>query len=149
MNKQIKILIVNGPNLHLLGKREPEIYGDKTLSDVEVQLKNTASELGKNIMLEFFQSNSEGDIIDKITDYYNNKYNGIIINPAGYTHTSVALHDALKAVPVPAIEVHISNISARDEFRKNSITAGACIGQICGLGLDGYELALRALVKKS
>ena len=141
----MKILVINGPNLQLLGKREVEVYGKTSLRDIENNLKKTAEENG-NIELFFFQSNHEGRILDKIAATFEEKYDGIIINPAAFTHTSVAIYDALKAVDVPTIEVHISNVHKREEFRKKSITAGACTGQIVGLGIKGYELALIALI---
>ena len=144
----MKILILNGPNLQLLGKREVDVYGKTSLKEIENNLIKKASGLNSSLELIFFQSNHEGEIIDKITSSFIEKYNGIIINPAAYTHSSIAIYDALKAVQIPAIEVHISNIYKREEFRKLSITAAACTGQITGLGVDGYGLALRALVKK-
>ena len=143
----MKILILNGPNLQLLGKREIDIYGKTSLKELENNLKEKASDLNSNLELIFFQSNHEGKILDKIASSFIQKYDGIIINPAAYTHTSIAIYDALKAVQIPAIEVHISNIYKREEFRKHSVTAAACIGQITGLGFDGYWLALQALVK--
>jgi 3-dehydroquinate dehydratase-2 len=137
-----KILVINGPNINMLGIREPGVYGNITLSDIERELSSLASELG--IEVEFFQSNHEGDIVEKIQQSLG-KVKAIIINPAAYTHTSVAIRDALSAVAVPAVEVHISNVYAREEFRHNSFTAGVCIGQIAGLGIDGYLFALRKL----
>ncbi|MDD3053057.1 MAG: type II 3-dehydroquinate dehydratase [Endomicrobiia bacterium] len=134
-----KILIVNGPNLNLLGTREPEIYGKLTLNEIETKLKSLAQDL--KIEIECFQSNHEGEIVDKICGAQN-IFNGIIINPAAYTHTSVAIRDAISAVKIPTIEVHISNIYSRDEFRHNSFIAPVSIGQISGLGLDGYLFAL-------
>ena len=134
-----KILIVNGPNLNLLGTREPEIYGKLTLNEIETKLKSLAQDL--KIEIECFQSNHEGEIVDKICAAQN-IFNGIIINPAAYTHTSVAIRDAISAVKIPTIEVHISNIYSRDEFRHNSFIAPVSIGQISGLGLDGYLFAL-------
>lgn len=134
-----KILIINGPNLNLLGTREPEIYGKTTLKDIEVQLKNQAEKL--NIEIECFQSNHEGDIVDKICSAKNN-FDAIIINPAAYTHTSVAIRDAFSAVDIPAIEVHISNVYSRESFRQNSLIAPVVVGQISGLGIQGYLLAL-------
>ena len=144
----MKILVVNGPNLGLLGVREPEIYGRTTLADVENTLRQTAGEYGCDV--EFLQSNHEGVIVDRLNAILLDKpVDGIVINPAAYTHTSVAIADALRACSkVPAIEVHISNISSRESFRHESLTAPACIGMIAGLGVDGYEWALRALLKK-
>lgn len=132
-----KILIINGPNLNLLGKREPEIYGSHSFDDFFETLKTKFSDLN----LEYFQSNHEGAILDKIHEC-GFSYQGIIINPGALTHTSIALADAVAAVTVPVIEVHISNTSARESFRKNSFIASKCKGSIIGLGLKGYELAL-------
>jgi 3-dehydroquinate dehydratase-2 len=141
----MKILVINGPNLQLLGTRKPEIYGAVTLDDVAARLKAVAGELGVEPL--FFQSNHEGAIVDRIADARKEGVAGIVINPAAYTHTSIAIRDALEAVAIPAVEVHISNIHAREEFRRKSLTAPVCAGQISGLGVDGYEWALRALVK--
>ena len=143
----MKILILNGPNIQLLGKREIDIYGKTTLKEIKDSLTKKASDLNSNLGLVFFQSNYEGGILDKISSSFVEKYDGIIINPAAYTHTSIAIYDALRAVQIPVIEVHISNIYRREEFRKHSVTASACTGQITGLGVDGYVLALQALVK--
>ena len=145
----MKILVINGPNLSLLGVREPEIYGSTTLEDVEHNLLAVAEELG-DCTLEFLQSNHEGVIVDRLNAVLTDgAVDGIVINPAAYTHTSVAIADALRACSsVPALEVHISNISGRESFRHESLTAPACIGMIAGLGVDGYEWALRALVRK-
>lgn len=139
-----KILIINGPNLNLLGTREPEIYGKTTLKDIETELKNKAEKL--NIEIECFQSNHEGEIVDKICNA-KNKFDAIIINPAAYTHTSVAIRDAFAAVDIPAIEVHISNVYSREEFRHNSLIAPVVVGQIAGLGIQGYLLALEYFSK--
>jgi len=141
--KMIKIITVHGPNLNLLGKREKSIYGEKSLEDINNQIMQLAEELG--IYVETFQSNHEGSIIDKIHSSIN-EFDGILINPGGYTHTSVAIRDAIKAVQLPAIEVHLSNIHARENFRHNSYISPVCIGQICGLGVDSYLLGLRGLV---
>jgi 3-dehydroquinate dehydratase-2 len=135
-------LIITGPNINLLGLREPSIYGKLTLSDIEEKLKNLAQEL--KIEVGFFQSNHEGAIVDKIQEA-SKEFSALIINPAAYTHTSIAIRDALSAVKMPTIEVHISNIHAREDFRKHSFIAPVCIGQISGLGIDGYLLALRKL----
>ena len=137
-----KILIINGPNINMLGVREPSVYGNITLSEIEKQMSSLSKELEAE--LEFFQSNHEGDIVDKIQNSLNN-VSGIIINPAAFTHTSVSIRDALAAVSVPAIEVHISNVYAREEFRHISYTAALCVGQIAGFGIDGYLFALRKL----
>lgn len=141
----MKILIVNGPNLNLLGTREPEIYGSLTLDKIEQELLEYASKL--NVELKFFQSNIEGEIVDAIQKAkYEWDCNAILINPAAYTHTSVAIRDAISAVSLPAVEIHISNIHKREEFRKQSFIAPVCIGQIAGFGLDSYKLGLKALV---
>ncbi|MDD3065343.1 MAG: type II 3-dehydroquinate dehydratase [Endomicrobiaceae bacterium] len=134
-----KILIINGPNLNLLGTREPEIYGKFTLADIENTLKDFAKKM--NVEIECFQSNHEGEIVDKIGGAKNN-FEGIIINPAAYTHTSVAIRDAIASVEIPVIEVHISNIYSREQFRHNSFIAPVAVGQISGLGIKGYLLAL-------
>lgn len=138
----MRFLILNGPNLNLLGLREPHLYGKDTLGDIEKQVKNRAKTL--RVDVEFKQSNHEGELIDAIHKC-RNRINGIVFNPGGYTHTSVALRDAITAVGVPVIEVHLSNIHAREEFRSRSLLAPVCIGQIGGLGAIGYELALVAL----
>jgi len=137
-----KILIINGPNLNLLGKREPEIYGKLSLVDIENEIKKSAEKL--KVEVSFFQSNHEGEIVDAIGNAKDN-FEGIIINPAAYTHTSVAIRDAIAAVNLPAIEVHISNVYSRENFRHNSFIAPVCIGQIAGLGIDGYLFALKKL----
>ena len=139
----MKILILNGPNLNLLGTREPEKYGNQTLFDVENFVKEEASKL--NVEVDFYQSNIEGELVDKIQEAKGN-YDGIVMNPAAYTHTSVAIRDALLAVQIPTIEVHISNIHTREEFRKTSLTAPACVGQITGFGINSYKLGLIGLV---
>ena len=139
-----KILIINGPNLNLLGTREPEIYGKTTLKDIEAELKNRAEKL--NVEVECFQSNHEGEIVDKICGAKGN-FDAIIINPAAYTHTSVAIRDAFAAIDIPAIEVHISNVYSREEFRHNSLIAPVVVGQIAGLGIQGYLLALEYFSK--
>lgn len=138
----MKILVIHGPNLNLLGKREPDIYGSITLDDINRQMHSLSSELG--IAAETFQSNSEGSIIDAIQG---KDYDLLIINPAAYTHTSVAIRDAITAVGKPAIEVHISNIYRREEFRKKSCISEVATGVISGLGIEGYLLALRAAHK--
>lgn len=139
-----KILVINGPNLNMLGKREPDIYGALTLEQINAGLKSEAQKLNCNI--DFYQSNCEGELCTAIHEAMG-RYQGIILNPGAYTHTSIALRDALASVDVPAIEVHISNIHKREEFRHHSYTAASCIGQICGLGADGYLYALMKLVK--
>ena len=139
----MKFLIINGPNINLLGTREPEIYGSMTLDDINKDIAKCAKELG--VETETFQSNIEGEIVDKIQQA-KGVFDGIVINPAAYTHTSVAIRDAISAVGIKAVEVHISNIHAREEFRRNSLIAPVCVGQIAGFGADSYKLALRALV---
>jgi 3-dehydroquinate dehydratase-2 len=134
----MKILIINGVNLNLLGSREKDIYGNITLNELENKIFEYA---GNNFDIEFFQSNIEGEIVEKIQMASGN-FDGIIINPGAYTHTSVAILDALIACKTPAIEVHFSNVHAREYFRQNCITTRGCIGQICGLGFKGYILAL-------
>ena len=139
-----KIIILNGPNLNLLGEREKKEYGTFTLKDVE---KISIDFAKKNkIDLSFFQSNIEGEIVDEIQKS-RNKYNGVIINAGGYTHTSVAIHDALKILKIPIIELHISNIYNREEFRHKSLVSKVAKGVICGFGVDGYLMALEAMVK--
>ncbi len=142
----IKIRVLNGPNLNLLGMREPDIYGAQSLRDIQIRLEEEARNY--NIDLDFFQSNHEGEIIDKIHDAFAGGYNGIIINPGALTHYSYAIRDAISGVKIPAIEVHLSNIHAREEFRSKSVIAPVCIGQICGLGIDAYSAALFSLHKR-
>ena len=137
-----KILLLNGPNLALLGTREPEIYGRTTLADIVALVTVAARE--KGIEVEAFQSDAEGELVSAI-GRARGAYDGIILNPAAYTHTSVALHDAIKASGVPTVEVHLSNVYAREGYRHESLTAGVCAGQICGFGPKGYILALEAL----
>jgi len=139
-----KFLVVNGPNLNLLGKREPEIYGKSTLKDIENLLIKYAKKCG--VQVDFFQSNCEGEIIEKIQKA-SLIYDGIIINAGAYTHTSIGIRDALTSTGIPAIEVHISNIYKREEFRHKSFLSGVVLGQITGLGIIGYELALKALLQ--
>ena len=145
----MKILVINGPNLGLLGVREPGIYGHATLADVEREMQTVAAET-PGCELEFLQSNHEGVIVDRLNNILTGQpVDGIVINPAAYTHTSVAIADALRACSaVPAVEVHISNIISRESFRHESLTAPCCVGMIAGLGTDGYIWALRALIKK-
>lgn len=134
------ILVLNGPNLNLLGTREPEIYGRETLADVERRLAATARAAGAR--LEAFQSNHEGALIERIHAAKKQGFSFIIVNPAGFTHTSVALRDALAAVAIPFIEVHLSNVHAREPFRRHSYFSDAAVGTICGLGSRGYDFAL-------
>lgn len=139
----MKILVINGPNINMLGIREKNIYGVNDYNSLVEKIKKEASEL--DCQVDFFQSNIEGEIIASIQKALG-VYDGIIINPAAYTHYSIGILDALKSVNLPAIEVHISNIHQREDFRKKSVTAEGCIGQISGLGFEGYTLALRGLV---
>lgn len=134
-----KILVINGPNINMLGIREKNIYGRQDYKSLCEYLRAVAFQLG--IEIELYQSNYEGDIVTVIQQAYG-KFDGIVINPAAFTHYSIAILDALKAVNIPTIEVHISNIHQREEFRHKSVTAPACVGQICGLGFKGYALAL-------
>lgn len=139
----MKILVVNGPNLNFLGIREKGIYGNRDYSGLLEMIKKKGEELG--IETEVFQSNGEGEIIDALQRAYHEKVDGIIINPGAYTHYSYAIRDALASLTVPKIEVHISNIYQREDFRHTSVTAPVCDGQISGLGLDGYLLAMDAI----
>ncbi len=139
----MKIMLINGPNINMLGIREPGIYGSETMEGINARVKKEADRLG--VELSCFQSNIEGELVTCIQQCMS-KYDGIIINPAAYTHTSIAIRDALAAAGIPAIEVHLSNIHKREEFRHHSMTAAVCMGQICGLGGDGYVLALYKLV---
>ena len=141
----MKILVLNGPNLGLLGTREPEIYGKETLDDIMDALRQDADALGVELMT--VQTDSEGEMVSAIgkAKWY---ADGIILNPAAYTHTSVAIHDAIKGCMLPTVEVHLSNVYAREGYRHESITAGVCVGQICGFGPLGYRLALEALIAK-
>jgi 3-dehydroquinate dehydratase II len=140
--QNLKFLIIHGPNLNLLGTREPEIYGKLTIEEINTLIKDFA---GKNdVEVNIFQSNGEGEIIDFIQK--NKESDGIVINPAAFTHTSVALNDTIKAVNLPAVEVHISNIHAREEFRRKSIIAPVCIGQIAGFSHYSYILGILALI---
>ena len=135
-----RIEIINGPNLNLLGRREPEVYGHRSFEDYLDELRQQYPD----VELGYFQSNHEGDLIQRIHDV-GFSYDGIVLNAGAYTHTSIALHDAIKAVPTPVIEVHISNEHQREEFRHHSLISAACRGVICGFGLDSYRLAVEAL----
>lgn len=140
----MKILVINGPNINMLGIREPSIYGKQTFKDLLAMLDQTSKEL--NIHIEQFQSNHEGALVDKIQEAYGN-VDGIVINPAAYTHTSIAILDALKAVGIPAVEVHISDVDARETFRQVSYAGMACQKTIKGQGLAGYRQAIDYLVE--
>lgn len=142
----MKIMVINGPNLNMLGVREPGVYGEQSYSDLEQYIEKYAETIGVEAVV--MQSNSEGDIIDYI-HYALGKYDAIVMNPGAYTHYSYAIFDALQSVKIPTVEVHISNIHKREEFRHKSVTAPACIGQICGLGFMGYTLAIDYLVKNA
>jgi 3-dehydroquinate dehydratase-2 len=138
-----KILVLNGPNLNLLGKRQPEIYGKATLADIEKQVRTLAKELG--VEVDFRQSNSEGELVGWIQEAPH-EFAAMVINPAAYTHTSLAMRDAISAVGIPTVEIHLSNIYKRESFRHHSFIAEAAVGQIAGFGLQSYLLGLRAAV---
>jgi 3-dehydroquinate dehydratase-2 len=140
-----RVLVLNGPNLNLLGTREPETYGSETLKDVESLCRRAASEL--ELTLDFRQSNHEGELVTWIQDARKTA-DGIVINPAAYSHTSVAIHDALRAADIPVVEVHLSNIHQREAFRHHSYVSSVAFGVICGFGSLGYKLALEALAQK-
>ncbi len=144
MAKRKRVLVLNGPNLNLLGKRQPEIYGRLTLEQIGKRIQALAKELGVDV--EIRQSNNEGEMVSWIQEAPKH-FGAIVINPAAYTHSSVALRDAITAAGIPAIEVHISNIYKREEFRKHSYIAGAAVGQITGFGVQSYLLGLRAAVE--
>ena len=141
----MKIMVINGPNLNMLGIREPGVYGNTGYQDLEKMIEDYAAEKGAEAIV--LQSNGEGEIIDFI-HHAMTSCDGIVINPGAYTHYSYAILDALKAVQLPAVEVHISNIHKREEFRHKSVTAAGCVGQICGLGLRGYLLAIDYLLNE-
>ena len=143
----MKILVLNGPNLNMLGQREPEIYGSTSLEDINNELIEFSKMFSSDIELDFFQSNHEGEIVDKIQSA-SVSYDGIILNPAAYTHTSIAISDAIKCSNIKVVEVHLSNISAREDFRHFSYCAKNCIGQVSGFGKDSYKLALLGLYYK-
>jgi len=139
----MKILVINGPNMDKLGKRDASVYGAETLAEINKKISALAAELGAEV--SFYQSSSEGDIVSKIGNA-DEKYDGAVINPAAYTHTSVAIRDAIEAAKIPFAETHMSNIYSREDFRSKSMTAPVCAGQICGFGAESYLLALRAIV---
>jgi 3-dehydroquinate dehydratase-2 len=141
----MKIKIINGPNINMIGIREPSIYGSRTYKDLIDFIDKCANEF--NVDVDFFQSNSEGDIVTEIQSCYQ-RFDAIVINPAAYTHTSVAILDALKAVAIPAVEVHLSNVSEREAFRQLSYTGMYCEKTYAGYGFDGYKMALEYLVEK-
>ena len=141
-----KIIVVNGPNINILGKRELEIYGNLSYNDLVNELKSYAKK--KGVSIDEFQSNSEGAIIDKLQELIDDAYDALIINPAAYSHYSYAIYDALKAIKIKKVEVHLTNILARDEFRKTSVTAEACDGVISGFGFDSYKLAIDYLLRE-
>ncbi|MBR0361916.1 MAG: type II 3-dehydroquinate dehydratase [Paraprevotella sp.] len=140
----MKVLIINGPNLNLLGKREPEIYGGKSFEEYLQELR----ELYPQITIDYYQSNVEGGLINKIHEVgFEDTY--ILLNAGAYTHTSIALHDAIKAISAPVIEIHISNVHQRETFRHHSMISAACVGVICGFGLDSYRLGIEAFLQRS
>jgi 3-dehydroquinate dehydratase II len=146
MSKKASILVIQGPNLNLLGTREPEIYGKTTLEDIHTKLESLAK--AQSVELNAYQSNHEGELIDRIQKAKVDGIDFIIINPGAFTHTSVALRDVLAGVAIPFIEVHLSNIHQREEFRKHSYLSDIATGVICGLGAIGYELALQAAIAR-
>ena len=144
----MKIMVINGPNLNMLGIREKNIYGTFTYEDLCKYIETYPNYKEKDIDFTFLQTNHEGEIVDYLHKAYTEKYDGIVLNAGGYTHTSVAIHDAIKAVSIPTVEVHISNIHAREEFRKVCMTSPACVGQITGLGKLGYVLEVVYLTEE-
>ena len=140
----MKVIIINGPNLNLLGVRQPEIYGNRRFEDYLRELRVAFPEL----QIDYYQSNVEGEIINKMHEV-GFSYDGIVLNAGGYSHTSVAIHDAIASIKTPVVEVHISNIYAREEYRRHSLLSDACMGVICGMGLEGYRLAIEGLVQSS
>jgi len=141
--RDMKIIVIHGPNLNLLGKRDKSIYGSKTLEEINEKLKSKSREL--DIEVEVFQSNHEGFIVDKIQEIMKSDYEGLIINPGGLTHYSIAIRDAIEVLNIPVIEVHLSNIYKRESFRNQSVIAPVCTGQITGLGSNGYLIAMESM----
>jgi 3-dehydroquinate dehydratase-2 len=141
----LRVLVLHGPNLNLLGAREPEVYGKTMLVEIDAMLVTQGAALG--LLVECFQSNHEGVLIDRLHQA-RGEYAAVIFNPGGYTHTSVALHDAIKAIGLPVVEVHLSNTSAREEFRRRSVTGAACVGRIEGFGAESYRLALEYVARR-
>ena len=142
----MSILVLHGPNLNLLGLREPDVYGAQTLAEIDAEIEQLAEQLGSKV--ESFQSNHEGVLTDRLHQAMQDGTSGILINPGGLTHTSIALRDAIAALPVPVVEVHLSNIHARESFRQRSYVSSVASGVVCGFGKDGYLLALRAILAK-
>jgi 3-dehydroquinate dehydratase-2 len=140
-----KILVVHGPNLNLLGERETDIYGSETLESIN---KSVAAELDERVELAFFQSNVEGEIVDQL-QRAERTYDGVVLNAAAYTHTSVAIRDAIAAIGIPVVEVHLSNVHAREDFRRTSLIAPVCVGTVGGFGVDSYVLGVEALLRRS
>ncbi len=141
----MNILVLNGPNLNLLGKREPSIYGARSIDDLHATMRSSFP----GVSFSFFQSNHEGELIDRLHATNEDGTDGVIFNPGGYTHTSVALRDAVASVEAPVVEVHISNVAARESFRHVSLIGPACAGQIAGFGFDGYFVAVHALLMRT
>lgn len=139
----LHVAVLHGPNLNLLGEREPSVYGRTTLAEIDAELGRLARARGATI--ESYQSNVEGELVDRLHDV-RGRASGVLINPGGYTHTSVALHDALRAIGLPAVEIHLSNVAAREDFRSRSLTGRACLGTIAGFGARSYYLGLEALL---
>jgi len=138
----VRLLVLHGPNLNLLGTREPGVYGSETLADIEARLRQVARDIGAEV--EFFQTNGEGALVEAV-QAARGRFEGVVINPAAYTHTSVALRDAFLAVGIPFVEVHLSNVHAREPFRRRSLLADVAVGTVCGFGPASYELGLRGL----
>lgn len=146
MAAALRVLCISGPNLHLLGTREPEVYGTATLAEIHERLARRAKQLGASV--DARQTNHEGTIVDWLGAARTDGFGGLLLNPGAYTHTSIAIHDALKAVSLPCVEVHLSNPDAREPFRRRSYVARACVGRVAGFGADSYELALEGLVRR-